>query len=186
MGKRVIIQGDDILLLVAPACRTPAAAIVNETASQKTLSEQVIEFVYCFFFFSPPRTRLAFQSPGRCSGWKATFPAVQWLLPAPQAHGACQLHGSRFCSGAALQLPGGGGGRRGRRQGLAAMPGQGEPLQLLSFSLPHSSAPRSRFLAASISPLRERGENRGWGGVGWGGVGNACRLRERHFNRTEN
>lgn len=30
--------------------------------------------------------------------------------------------------------------------------------------LRHSSAPRSRFLAASISPLRERGENRGGGG----------------------
>ena len=47
-----------------------------------------------------------------------------------------------------------------------------EPLQLLSFNLPHSSAPRSRFLAASVSPLRERRENRGWGGVG-----KACGLR---------
>lgn len=62
MGKRVIIQGDDILLLVAPACRTPAAAIVNETASQKTLSEQVIEFVYCFFFFPLPAQDLPFKA----------------------------------------------------------------------------------------------------------------------------
>lgn len=186
MGKRVIIQGDDILLLVAPACRTPAAAIVNETASQKTLSEQVIEFVYCFFFFPLPAQDLPFKAQDGVPDGRLRFQPCSGCFQHPKHTALASFTAAGSVAGWPFSCRGGGGGRRGRRQGLAAMPGQGEPLQLLSFSLPHSSAPRSRFLAASISPLRERGENRGWGGVGWGGVGNACRLRERHFNRTEN
>lgn len=118
-----------MLLRVAPACRTPAAAIENKTALQKTLSEQVMEVCFFFFFFSSPhKTRLS----------------------KPRTAFRVESHVSR--------------GRRGRRQGLAATPGQGEPLQLLSFG----TAQRH---AAVSSPPQSHPSGKGGrigGGVGWG------------------
>lgn len=119
-----------MLLRVAPACRTPAAVIVNKTALQKTMSQQVIElFLFvCFFFSSPHKT----------------------CLSKPRTVFRVESYVSR--------------GRRGRRQGLAATPGQGEPLQLLSFGT------AQRHAAVSSLPQSHPSGKGGriGGGVGWG------------------
>lgn len=170
MGKRVIIQGDDILLLVAPACRTPAAAIVNETASQKTLSEQVIEFVYCFFFFPLPAQDLPFKAQDGVPDGRLRFQPCSGCFQHPKHTALASFTAAGSVAGRPFSCRGGGG-----QEGKATGPGRdagagGAPpaAELQPAAQLSATQPFPRCL--NLTPPGKGGESGvGWRGVGWGG-----------------